>query len=325
MGVVGTVAASTFGAAPLVEAVKLGAITASVEMLSHRQVPGLVKGRRLQALKKIAVGAAKGLATGAASLIHPALGIAVGLSLYAGDRYLTAQRTHQANIDSLDLGQSRQDGMDGSGTTIAVLDTGFGDHPVFAERTITESNFTSEEMREKDRHGHATAMAGAAANVAPGADFAFLKVADSKGKDTLRAKTGAGNDVAVQKGGKGKDKLVAKGGQGNDVIRQNGGAGNDVIRVKGGAGNDTIRVRGGAGNDRVVYTQQKGNDDVELRGGKGNDTLVIDRGTNFQLVGANGKVLHKQGNGGQVINVSGFENYKLKGKDGKVRNLKLNG
>ncbi|NES14896.1 MULTISPECIES: S8 family serine peptidase [Micromonospora] len=85
------------------------------------------------------------------------------------------------------------DGFDGTGTTVAVLDSGYdATHPDLAGQVIDEKNFTSEAGGAVDRHGHGTHVAstvagtgaasgGAEKGVAPGAKLLIGKVLDRAG------------------------------------------------------------------------------------------------------------------------------------------------
>lgn len=87
-------------------------------------------------------------------------------------------------------------GYDGTGSTVAVLDTGFDEsHPDLTGRVAESKNFTAD-ASVADGHGHGTHVAstvagsGAASNglrkgVAPGAKLAIGKVLDSKGDGTF--------------------------------------------------------------------------------------------------------------------------------------------
>ncbi|TQL70275.1 subtilisin family serine protease [Nocardioides albertanoniae] len=83
-------------------------------------------------------------------------------------------------------------GIDGTGATVAVLDTGVdADHPDLAGRVVAEENFSTEETAH-DGHGHGTHVAstvagtgaasdGSRSGVAPGADLISGKVLSDAG------------------------------------------------------------------------------------------------------------------------------------------------
>ncbi|MEU6251004.1 S8 family serine peptidase [Glycomyces sp. NPDC047010] len=79
-------------------------------------------------------------------------------------------------------------GVDGSGVTVAVLDTGIDDtHPDLAGQIAATANFTDEEDH-RDHYGHGTHVAsivagtgGTYSGVAPGADLLVGKVLDDEG------------------------------------------------------------------------------------------------------------------------------------------------
>ena len=83
-------------------------------------------------------------------------------------------------------------GLDGSGTTVAVLDTGVDtDHPALAGQVTAERNFT-DEPDAADRQGHGTHVAsllagtgagsgGARQGIAPAAEVLSAKVLDNEG------------------------------------------------------------------------------------------------------------------------------------------------
>ncbi|MFD8495719.1 S8 family serine peptidase [Amycolatopsis sp. NPDC059657] len=103
-------------------------------------------------------------------------------------------------------------GLDGSGTTVAIVDTGIdADHPDLKGKIVDAADF-SQEGDTVDRHGHGTHVAsitagtGAASGgrqkgVAPGAKLMVAKVFDGSGEgDTSQVM--AGIDWAVGKGAK---------------------------------------------------------------------------------------------------------------------------
>lgn len=102
-------------------------------------------------------------------------------------------------------------GFDGTGTTIAVLDTGIDEnHPDVAGKIIAAQDF-SESGNVGDRHGHGTHVAATAAGsgngseglrtgVAPGADLVIGKVLDDGGAASIKveARDAAGNTVTQE-------------------------------------------------------------------------------------------------------------------------------
>ncbi|TDD56948.1 peptidase S8 [Nonomuraea terrae] len=107
--------------------------------------------------------------------------------------------------------QAWQDGYDGKGVKVAVLDTGIdADHPDVAGKITETRNFT-DDLSAEDLHGHGTHVAatvagtGAASNglrkgVAPGAELAIGKVLDSGGSGT-ESQVLAGMEWAALKSG----------------------------------------------------------------------------------------------------------------------------
>jgi subtilisin family serine protease len=112
-------------------------------------------------------------------------------------------------------------GLDGSGVTVAVLDTGVdASHPDLAGKVVDERNFT-DEPSAADGHGHGTHVAstvagsgaasgGAYTGVAPGATLLSGKVLDDNGNGTFSSVI-AGMEWAAE--------------QGADVINMSLGAG----------------------------------------------------------------------------------------------------
>jgi subtilisin family serine protease len=92
-----------------------------------------------------------------------------------------------------------ESGLDGTGVTVAVLDTGIDtNHPDLVDKVVTSENF-SESATTLDRHGHGTHVAGIVAGtgaasagdltgVAPGAELLNVKVIGDDG-------TGAESDI----------------------------------------------------------------------------------------------------------------------------------
>jgi serine protease AprX len=92
--------------------------------------------------------------------------------------------------EAIDLGRARTD-YDGTGVTVAMVDTGVADVPDLAARVTERVDFTSE-RDGLDRFGHGTHMAGLIAGdgtasagahtgVAPGASLVSVKVAGADG------------------------------------------------------------------------------------------------------------------------------------------------
>jgi autotransporter-associated beta strand protein len=88
----------------------------------------------------------------------------------------------------------RFDGIDGSGTAVAILDTGIDPNPVhFGDRVVHIQTFTGQSYDQGiDIHGHGTHVSGIAASsseiypgMATGADIVSLKVLDDQGRGSF--------------------------------------------------------------------------------------------------------------------------------------------
>src|SRR5690606_25783787 len=72
--------------------------------------------------------------------------------------------------------------FDGSGYSIAILDTGADlDHPSLANRIVYQQDFADGDMNANDVHGHGTNVAGIVAGAAPGVNLIILKVFEDGG------------------------------------------------------------------------------------------------------------------------------------------------
>ncbi len=69
----------------------------------------------------------------------------------------------------------------GEGITVAVIDSGIGNHPDLNGRVIKSVDFLGTEGRAIDRAGHGTHVAGSVAAMAPGAKLVNLRVLDENG------------------------------------------------------------------------------------------------------------------------------------------------
>jgi subtilisin family serine protease len=89
-------------------------------------------------------------------------------------------------------------GYDGTGVTVAVLDTGIdADHPDLAGKVVGEQNFTESDTAG-DRHGHGTHVAGIAAGTGAASDGEFTGVAP--GADLLNAKVVGDDGTGLESG-----------------------------------------------------------------------------------------------------------------------------
>ncbi|MFG1780535.1 S8 family serine peptidase [Micromonospora sp. NPDC049048] len=117
-------------------------------------------------------------------------GPAIG-KLWLDGRVTAAMAETTAQINAP---QAWKAGLDGAGTTVAVLDSGYdANHPDLAGQVVGEKNFTDETGGAVDRNGHGTHVAstvagtgaasgGAEKGVAPGADLLIGKVLNREGR-----------------------------------------------------------------------------------------------------------------------------------------------
>lgn len=109
----------------------------------------------------------------------------------------------------------------GTGTTIAILDTGWTDHAAFGDKTVRELDLVGG-PREGDYAAHGTAVAGLigstnpfAPGVAPGSDLLAVRVLDAEGK---------GDSFTLASG------IIAAVDNGADIINMSlGGYGNSKV------------------------------------------------------------------------------------------------
>ena len=109
----------------------------------------------------------------------------------------------------------------GTGTTIAILDTGWIDHSAFGDKVVRELNLV-EGPREGDYAAHGTAVAGLigstnpfAPGIAPGSDLLAVRVLDGEGK---------GDSFTLASG------IIAAVDNGADIINMSlGGYGNSQV------------------------------------------------------------------------------------------------
>ncbi|ROT31669.1 peptidase S8 [Micromonospora sp. HM5-17] len=166
--------------------------------------------RELPAVDGVAVRAAK---AGLADLWRDVTGGVGASSLRGGVSrvWLDGVRTLtlEHSVPQIGAPAAWQDGYDGTGVTVAVLDTGVdADHPDLAGQVVGQANFTEEDGR--DLHGHGTHVAstiagtGAASGgrnrgVAPGAKLLSGKVCDS-GTGCAESSILAGMQWAAEQG-----------------------------------------------------------------------------------------------------------------------------
>lgn len=73
-----------------------------------------------------------------------------------------------------------QNGFDGSGTTVAIIDTGVADVPGLHGKVIHQENISAAPA-EGDQYGHGTFVAGLVHEVAPGAEIVSIKLSGPNG------------------------------------------------------------------------------------------------------------------------------------------------
>ncbi|RBM17874.1 S8 family serine peptidase [Streptomyces sp. PT12] len=136
------------------------------------------------------------------------LAVAPGIATIALDGIV--EKTLAESVPQIGAPEAWDAGYDGTGTTIAVLDTGVDDeHPDLAGKVVAEQNF-SESPDAHDRDGHGTHVASTAAGtgahaggtytgVAPGASLINAKVLDDSGSG-FESDIIAGMEWAVAEG-----------------------------------------------------------------------------------------------------------------------------
>lgn len=153
-------------------------------------LPGSLKSKKynLNTVKALAKSA---LVVGVSHFAGPVAGIAAGLAASVIDRGLTEGRaleSHRVNLETMEAPQAWSQGYDGTGVTIAVLDSGGQARQEFGDRLVAFKRFDGgDESKVVDNREHGTAMTSVAAatgeisGVAPGANLAVLKVTDDQG------------------------------------------------------------------------------------------------------------------------------------------------
>ncbi|MEV4219307.1 S8 family serine peptidase [Nonomuraea sp. NPDC049725] len=132
-----------------------------------------------------------------------------GLAKVWLDGKVTATLEH--SVPQVGAPQAWQDGFDGKGVKVAVLDTGIDEtHPDVKDRVVEARNFT-DDPSAKDEHGHGTHVAATVAGVgaasgglrkgvAPGAELMIGKVLNARGSGT-ESQVLAGMEWAARESG----------------------------------------------------------------------------------------------------------------------------
>lgn len=189
------------------------------------------------------------------------------------------------------------------------IDGGEGRDAVFAGSSFENRNYTV-----TDEKGQTVAKNG------EGGDNILVNNVESVHARSRRSGTN-GNDQITSDLNTGKSdirvnethNIFARGGDDQIKVRT-GDNGSSDVGIWGGEGNNQIRFDGGAASDRVSYTSErntrtpdtKGSDQVRLDGGDGWDEASISS-TNYQVVGADGKVISRMGEGADKISIENFE------------------
>lgn len=103
-----------------------------------------------------------------------AIGVAVSA---ANDLPTSGPDAYLASTESVDLATS---GYDGTGVTVAVIDTGVADVPLLHGKVIHQVNLSAAPA-EGDQFGHGTFVAGLVHAAAPGAEIVSIKLSGANG------------------------------------------------------------------------------------------------------------------------------------------------
>jgi serine protease AprX len=102
----------------------------------------------------------------------------LGVAIAAADDLPTSTPdVFTATVDADDL---RDAGYDGSGVTVAVIDTGVADVPGMDGKVVHQQNISAA-PQEGDQYGHGTFVAGLVHETAPGADIVSIKLSGANG------------------------------------------------------------------------------------------------------------------------------------------------